>query len=418
MSFLKLKDHKSGVKKAILPLCIATCTSITAINNAQADAVKEAFTSGSVKTSFRLRFEDVNQDTNEAAQALTLKSRLTMQTGEVSSTSALLEFDNNTALTEVDYSDGATGRGTAVIADPQYTEVNQAYLSFKGIGKTDIKLGRQRILLDNQRFVGGVGFRQNEQTYDALSVSSTPAENLNVFYAYVGKVNKIFGENSGLKPGYFESESHLLNASLSAIPVIGKVTAYAYMLDLLTPTGGAANSSDTFGFRLNNSFKAGDLAPGYTLEYAMQSNAADNTNDYDASYMLLEGNATLATVKFTVGYEVLGSDEGTAAFNTPLATLHKFQGWTDNFLATPTAGIVDTYVSAASSVAGIKLVGVFHTLSKDEGDGDYGTEMGLVVAKDFDKTYGLSLKFADYSAEDGSGTLDTTKLWLTATANF
>lgn len=418
MSLFKLKECTYGVKQVMLPLCIASCTTVAAVNTVQAESIAEAFTSSTVKTSFRLRFEDAEVGTLEASDALTLKTRLTLQTGEFSSTSMLLEFDDTTALTEVDYTDGATEIvGTTPIADPQLTEVNQAYLSYKGIGKTDVKYGRQRILLDNQRFVGGVGFRQNEQTYDAFSVSAKPSDSLNVFYAYVTRVNKIFGEASGLLPGYFDSKSHLLNVSYSGIPLIGKATGYAYMLDLLTPAGGASNSSDTLGFRLSNSFD-GDIPMGYAFEYAMQSDAADNPTEYDANYMLLEGNATLATVKFTVGYELLGSDEGNASFYTPLATLHKFQGWTDNFLGMKAEGVVDTYISATSTVAGLKLVGVFHTLSKDEGDGDYGTEFGLVVAKNFNENYGLSLKYADFSADDGSSTPDATKLWLTAAANF
>ena len=41
------------------------------------------------------------------------------------------------------------------------------------------------------------------------------------------------------------------------------------------------------------------------------------------------------------GYEVLGADDGAAltSFQTPLATLHKFQGWADKFLTTPPNGI-------------------------------------------------------------------------------
>ena len=34
---------------------------------------------------------------------------------------------------------------------------------------------------------------------------------------------------------------------------------------------------------------------------------------------------------------------GTIGFSTPLATLHKFQGFADVFLTTPASGITDAY---------------------------------------------------------------------------
>ncbi len=47
-----------------------------------------------------------------------------------------------------------------------------------------------------------------------------------------------------------------------------------------------------------------------------------------------------------VGYELLGSDDGVAAFQTPLATLHKFNGFADQFLVTPAGGLQDIYFYA------------------------------------------------------------------------
>ena len=60
-----------------------------------------------------------------------------------------------------------------VVADPTGTDVNQALILYRGIDSTLIRAGRQRINLDNQRFVGAVGWRQNDQTYDGISLSNT-----------------------------------------------------------------------------------------------------------------------------------------------------------------------------------------------------------------------------------------------------
>ena len=53
------------------------------------------------------------------------------------------------------------------------------------------------------------------------------------------------------------------------------------------------------------------------------------------------------------GYELLGSDDGKVAFNTPLATKHKFNGWADKFLGTPKEGLEDVYLTAKGKVSGV-----------------------------------------------------------------
>jgi hypothetical protein len=50
--------------------------------------------------------------------------------------------------------------GYPVIADPEDTELDQAYVVWEGDGDA-MFIGRQRINMANQRFIGAVGFRQN-----------------------------------------------------------------------------------------------------------------------------------------------------------------------------------------------------------------------------------------------------------------
>ena len=122
-----------------------------------------------------------------------------------------------------------------------------------------------------------------------------------------------------------------------------------------------------------------------------------------------------------VGYEVLGSDNGRGSFQTPLATLHKFNGWADKFLGTPAGGLEDLYGSLSYKVGvdgplkGMKFDAVYHDFSADIG-GDYGSEIDLQVSKKFGKNYYAGLKFAHYSA-DGFAT-DTQKIWFTLGASY
>lgn len=391
----------------IRPLSAALAASLFAAPLALADSsLTEALKNSETKLHLRTRFEDVDQDGVEGSSALTQKTRLTYSSGSYEGFSLLLEMDDTTALTDVDYNDGTgINNGTAVIADPEGTEINQAYLAYQA-GATSLKYGRQRILLDNQRFVGGVGWRQNEQTYDGFSAKSTALEDLELFYAYVHNVNRIFGES--VAGGDHKHQSHLLNGAFSGLSA-GKLVGYAYLLDNESAPG---LSSDTLGLRWEG--KLSDTL-SYNLEYATQSEAGDNPTDYSASYLMAEGLANVQGFKLKAGYEVLGSDDGTAAFTTPLATLHAFQGWTDKFLATPATGVEDFYVSAGRAVGPVNLTLVHHTLSANEGDSDYGSELGLVAGTKVGPV-GLTFKFADYSADDFA--TDTRKIWLMAAATF
>ena len=60
------------------------------------------------------------------------------------------------------------------------------------------------------------------------------------------------------------------------------------------------------------------------------------------------------------------------AFRTPLATLHKFQGWSDKFLVTPNAGLRDTYIGVKGKVQGIGWKLSWHDFGADEGGADFG----------------------------------------------
>jgi hypothetical protein len=352
------------------------------------ESIAEAFQNGSTAVSFRLRFEDVDVG-GVSNDALTLKSRLTYKTDTLNGFSALFEVDDTTVLGDEDYSG---------IADSEYTDVNQAYLAYSA-ADTTVKFGRQRILLDNQRFVGGVGFRQNEQTYDALTLTNKSLPDTTLFYGYISEVNNIFASDA-------KHETHLLNAKYTGLP-FGTVTGYYYQIE----PDAAADSIDTFGVRFTGSQPAGDAKLLYTAEYATQ----DQNNGSKPDYYVLEGGVSVSGVTAKLGFEVLESDNG-VGFNTPLATKHKFQGWADKFLGTPGTGIEDLYLTVGTKVAGVKLLAVYHDFEAESTSADLGSEFGLVVAKKFGKNYGLSLKYADYQAGDTG--VDTDKLWLTATAKF
>lgn len=370
------------------------------------DDIIQSVKDGKADLSFRYRYEMVDQDgVANNGNASTLLTRLNYTTASVNGFSAMVEFDDVSVIGDENYNNSYNGKtDRAVVADPSGTEVNQAYLAYKQGGLT-LTAGRQRINLDDQRFVGGVAWRQNEQTFDGYRAQYQVNPQFTVDYSYVFNVNRIFGEGSANSD--FHGATQLLNSKFK-VNDQHSVTGFAYLLDF---DNGAAASSATYGVR----YEGAQDVFSWVLSYANQTDYADNPNDYSADYVLAEVAAKLAGIKWSLGYEQLGSDDG-KAFNTPLATAHKFQGFADKFLATPANGIQDWYVGVAGQVAAVKWSATYHSFSSDIADVDYGTELDLTAAYAMTSNCKTLVKYAHFSADDFA--TDTDKLWLMVSVDF
>ncbi len=386
--------------KGILCLSIAAATSgYTLVANA--DALTDALKASTVSGNFNLRYEDVEAGSKDS-DGLTLRSRFTLTTGSVGKFSALVEFEDVRDVLGIDDEGG-------LIPDPETTELDQAFIQYKSDAVT-AKAGRQVITLDGHRFIGHVGWRQDRQTFDAVTAKFNPAEGVDVFAGYIYQRNRIFAETADA-----ESNDFLLNASYKTS--VGKLVGYAYLLDdELTDT-----QSDTYGLSLTGA-TGSDVKFMYAAEYATQSIDVASGADFDTDYMFLEGGIAVSGITAKLGYEVLGSDDGMASFTTPLATLHKFNGWNDVFLGgtfNPVAmpnGLEDMYVSVGTTLAGINLLAVYHDFSSEEGSTDYGTEYDLLATKKFAGAYTVGLKYGSYDADNFG--VDTDKLWVWVSVGF
>lgn len=405
------------VKQKILSAATITLSAIGA-QVACADPVADALVDGKAYGDFRMRFEHVDQDNAlKNANALTIRSRLGYKTGDISGFSAQLEFEDSRAVASVDdYNDGLGSKPEySTVADPETTEVDQALLQYQGHGLTS-KLGRQVIKYDNVRFVGDVGWRQDRQTFDALSFDYKLLENLELKYAYLHKRNRIFAEDRDI-----DAKDHLINASYKTS--MGKIAAYSYLLEE-DETGDLAY--DTYGISFNGALEMENIQWLYAAEYAYQEKSENNTDDFDAEYLFLEAGIGIVGITAKVGYEVLGSDSGDYGFSTPLATLHKFNGWADQFLTTPDEGLVDMYASVSGQLLGGQWAVVYHDFSADEDSAisdDFGDEIDISYTMTFAKHYYAGVKYAAYSADDpanngNTNLVDTDKFWLWAGAKF
>ncbi len=424
--------------KGLLSLSIAAALSLSGFafstTPANADAFTDALTGGKAKMDVRLRYEDVQDDTagKKDADLLTIRTRLGYQTGSFSNFNAYVEMENTTALgDDNDANTGGIGRGNrnatyATIADPEGTEVNRYWLGYNGFANTVARIGLQRIKLDNDRFIGNVGWRQNEQTYDSFTLTNNSLKCTTFFYSYISEVHGIFGQN-------VEMDSHLVNVSYSGLG-FGKITGYGYFLDFDKSSGREAQSQRTLGLRFKGAYDVSDKAELlFMAEYARQDdykNGADGSasfahvmdgtsSDIDYDYALLKLGVKTGGTRAVISYEQLEGD-GNGAFQTPLATLHGQNGWADMFLTTPDYGLEDRSFSLSHKYTNVLVKATYHDYEAESGGrstgGNYGNEWNFVVKTKLGKHYTVLAKYASYSADDYKADMD--KFWLQVGLKF
>jgi hypothetical protein len=425
MAFCFLEGKKmSYIRKPIVMTVLASAISSLVVAPAvvQADdAFFEALSGGKVSFSARARYETVDQDNAlKDADAFTIRTTLGYKTGDFHGFSAFAEVEDVSDLGSDDYNSTTNGEGAySVIADPDGTEVNQAYLQYNGFD-TEFKFGRQEITYRKapfHRFIGNVLWRQNHQSFDAFSLSNTHFADTTVNYAYIDEIHTIFGDdrNAGvIKDGDIDIAAHLVNLQYGGLS-IGKLEGYGYFLDYKDDD---QLSSETLGLRLSGAQPINDDWKFiYTAEFANQDEYKGRDMD-DQNYYLGEVGAKYKGWLAKVSYELQEGD-GDDSFRTPLGTNHAFQGWADQFLATPTEGLEDIYVTVVGKVLGAKVVAVYHDFETDKGSADAGDEIDLLVQKTFQKHYTLGMKYSDYDAGDSSvGKVDTEKFWVFGQVKF
>jgi len=393
----------------LLALSIIACFPPDAAQAQAQTTLAGAIGAGMPIIDLRLRYENVDQANKPRnATATTFRARIGYQTGQYYGFSALAEFDFLQHLGPEHYFNSFEGGSSALyptVADPDMVALNRLQLSY-GARITDttnnapdlrLNLGRQRIIFSDQRFVGNVGWRQHEQTFDGISVINTSLPSTTLTYAYITRVNRVFGPEA--PNGTFDSHSHLINAIYGGLMPHLKLEGYTYLLDLRqAPT----QSTASYGLRADGTIALGDgLSATYVAAFARQHDHAKNPLPISLNYYLGEAGLVFRGVTGGVGYEVLEGN-GTVGFSTPLATLHIFQGWADVFLTTPANGIKDVYAKIGYGFAAVPVFSrvtatiVYHDFSAQRGDADYGSEWDAQIEAALDANVTLGVKYANY----------------------
>jgi len=305
---------------------------------------------------------------------------------------------------------GFPGPGATVIADPEGTDLNRATVTYSNQGFTAI-VGRQRIILDGARFVGNVGWRQREQTFDAATLKFQDGP-LTASIGHIDRVKRIFGPDApsgALRT--FDSNSQLVNGSYQLTDTL-VVGTYAYLFEF---DNARANSSDTTGISLKGSHELDTSTLNFHIETAQQRSGGGSPLNYSTQYHHLVLGMKVASVTFSGGLEILGSDNG-VGFKTPLATLHKFNGWADAFLSTPADGLQDLYFSVGTKVEAVDLAIAYHDFSTRENERFLGGELDLQAAWTIADRVRCIAKYANLQGRNGI--LDAEKFWLEANFSF
>ncbi|MES1154620.1 MAG: alginate export family protein, partial [Rhodanobacter sp.] len=217
-----MNHPRNCLSAACLFAILATPAGATSGTGNASEPAAPAGPSWQLEWDSRLRHEQVDDDAfARNAHADTLRLRLGLHAEFGHGWSGLAE-GAGVASAGDRYNSGANGRVLyPAVTDPRGSEFNQYWLRWQG-DRFGATAGRQRLLLDNQRWVGNSGWRQHEQTFDSISAVNTSIPGLALTYAYLYRVNRIGGPAIPLPANiaasatglanYFKSNSHVMDA--------------------------------------------------------------------------------------------------------------------------------------------------------------------------------------------------------------
>jgi len=424
------QQRKIPLAAGLLALAVGSGSSIADdITKSIEDALKFG-NGGAVKFDLNYRYENVNQDNVRVPQlngipaakqpitanANTVRLRLGLLSPVFHGLQGYAEYQGVYAM-QSDYNSTRNDKNQySIIPDPYENELDQLWLSYAGIPDTVIKGGRQRIKFDDDRFIGNVGWRQLEQTYDAALITNKSINNLTINAGYIGRVKTFTATTEGIT-------APIVNANYN-FGDYGNLIGYGYWLDFTDPGANAAyfKSNQSYGIRFINSEKPKKFFEHYsflyTAEWSIQSDFQNSPKDYTVNRYNLMGGFTAYMFSFQGAMEQLDGVGKSQTFVTPLGTNHAFQGWADIFVITPDNGVRDVFgtVTAKLDNDSIILSGIYHNFYDDTGNIHYGKEWDFSALKKFGKHYSLLAKYAYYDADQYN--TDTQKIWLQANVNF
>ena len=412
-------------------ICFWPTLSVATGNQFRHRPTEELQPDTTIDIGLRLRHEQVSLD-DRKAHANTAKWRISSETTFSETWQFAVELDHVEALSDEYHSDGVLANGKLVIADPEGTELNQYYLNAK-FDSLLARLGRQKIAYSEQRFIGSVDFRQNNQTFDAFSLKFNLLSSSELDYAFVHNVNRIFGDDAtsrlspedlrfetldGVRPaavrGNHKVEGHLINFSIKEWDYF-EINSYSYNISNKTQ---ASFSNQTQGVRAEFQKQFDKVRFLANLELAAQKQQESNIKDW-IGYSMFELGARYKGFQLSIKQELLNGKKGTA-FITPLGTLHKFNGWSDQFLATPSQGLNDQLIRLQWKKRPMTIDIRFHRYSTRRNATPLGSELNTDLIYAPNRKHEVRIRYADFKADSDQQIVTTSvkKLFLIYTYNL
>lgn len=384
----------------------------------------------------RSRYEFVDQKRTavlrDLGESFTLRTRLGWETADWNGLRGLIEFEDVRDLAGERYAVNSPGAATPpfngadkarfpIVNDPSVTEVNRLQLAWTPNAATAVTVGRQRILIDDQRFVGSIAWRQDEQTFDAVRADFARGR-FKATYAYVTKVNRVLGE---LKD--WDSDSHLLNATWSPAEAL-RLQGFAYVLDF---RNSPANASITKGIKASGKTWVGLYQLAYNGTWARQEDYRSNTAPFGLDYVAADLAGTFDIYTLKLGWESLEGN-GRRGFTTPLATAHAFNGWSDAFAQAADGqksfvdGLDDANLTLnlkprwrSTYLFNLDLIVRYHHFDAQRTGADLGHEWNVQLTAAVTPRISTAIKYADFEREafvpigTAQPPASRTKVWLT-----
>jgi hypothetical protein len=378
----------------------------------------------------RARYEEVDQvGIARKAQSLSVRTRAGWETAEWNGLKGVIEFEDVRAVGGELYNVAVPGVAGGslngktqypLINDPEVTEVNRAQITWTPSALASFTVGRQRLQIEDQRFIGSVSWRQDEQTFDA-AVANLAYGRWKATYAYVGGVNRVLGQARD-----WDSDSHVGTLTYSwAEPL--RVQGFAYLLDF---KNAAASSTATYGVKASGKTWVGLFQVAYNGTWAHEKDYGHNTTNFSLDYWSADVAGTFDIWNLKASYEVMEGN-GVQGFITPLGTTHLFQGWADAFAAnggnkTFVDGIKDANLQLtvqprwrSTYLFNLAFIGRYHDFDAERGGHNLGHEWNVQGTAAITANFSAAIKYARFTraaavpAGFAAPPASRDKIWLT-----
>ncbi|MYD44166.1 MAG: hypothetical protein F4W90_09795 [Gammaproteobacteria bacterium] len=372
--------------------------------------------------SVRIRYANIDDNVNQNANALTASVHITLRTPDLNGFSATLTTEHVNDFGIDSYNDGGTNGQVQYAAevDPSGTELDEGFIQYAN-EDWRVRWGRQYIDFGTgpQRFISSVRWRQNYQTFDALTVDSQVNDKLHVEGAIFEKVYRVIGRDHPNRAAReWDMDGFGIHSTYAITPKVN-LEGYALNLDFVDND---LLSARTLGLKLDGD--CGFVNGSCVIDLATQSPLSDSVADYNVQYLhttieIPFANFAKQNTSGSVAFRAtLLEGDGENSFKTPLAALHAFAGWSDRFLVnTPTVGLTDIQLRLAEKLLGWDVQANLHHLraSRETEERKFGNEIDLLASRTLGK-YKWLFKLAHFQGNEDwrphSYGTNVTKAWV------